>query len=537
MSGWLPESLSLRSGFRSESTWQRIRSGFSFGHCVLSVGTGKSVDSEPSQTGLIPSHNYVVADVREERGVQQLVLINPWRTTTAESSENTWTAGLRRALGDAEGPQTLVVNWDALPARFASLHVNWDPDVFDFSDTAHLSASPASSSAPSSAPSKHRHSMHLRLQIEANPSLPSEVWLLLARHTSSPLEKGEYIGIVASKALGEAGQADERLRLDVGSSMHDNLYDLYRFLPEPGATCYDLLVSHEGSASEFAFTLRAFSNCRVKVAGGPPPLPYATTGAWTTATAGGNHTCHSFFINPQYAVKLAPLPTQPGAKATLEIVGETDKDSPINVKLLYRNGARVADFESRDVLAGASTYAYGRDSCSAREVTPGTYTLVVSSFQPRHFADFSLAIKSSLPVEVAPVPPEGAGMYARQVKGAWAEGRNGGREEVRRNPRFALRVTKATSVKIRLQTPSEPRPIAVSIFTSSRTGEPERLIASSGAYSDAVCGAVLPLTRLEAAEHGYLVVPSTFHAGVHADFVVLLYADAPVTLAAVDEGV
>ncbi|GAA5826760.1 hypothetical protein JCM3770_001464, partial [Rhodotorula araucariae] len=90
--------------------------------------------------------------------------------------------------------------------------------------------------------------------------------------------------------------------------------------------------------------------------------------------------------------------------------------------------------------------------------------------------------------------------------------------------------------RIRLQTPAEPRAIAISLFSSSPSGEAGRLIASSGAYTDAVCGTVLPLTRLEPAAHDYLVVPSTFHAGVHADFVLLSYADAPVTLALVEEG-
>lgn len=159
----------------------------------------------------------------------------------------------------------------------------------------------------------------------------------------------------------------------------------------------------------------------------------------------------------------------------------------------------------------------------------GSYTLIVSSFQPRHLAHFSLVLRSSLTVELAPVPPEGAGMYARQAKGAWADGCDGGKGELRRNPRFVLRVSRPTNVKcapslslslslphpcdeltrlsrstcrIRLQTPAGPRPIAVSLFSTSRAGEPLQQVASSGAYSDAVCGVVLPLTRLEPAEQG-----------------------------------
>lgn len=77
----------------------------------------------------------------------------------------------------------------------------------------------------------------------------------------------------------------------------------------------------------------------------------------------------------------------------------------------------------------------------------GSYTLVVSSFQPQHLADFSLSLASSIPLEVMPIPAEGAGMYTRQAKGAWEEGLDGGREKLLRNPRFGLQLTKPTSVK------------------------------------------------------------------------------------------
>lgn len=63
--------------------------------------------------------------------------------------------------------------------------------------------------------------------------------------------------------------------------------------------------------------------------------------AWTSTTAGGNHSCASFFSNPQFCVKLSAPPGSSSAKAELEVVGETAKDSPINLKLLLRAGQRV----------------------------------------------------------------------------------------------------------------------------------------------------------------------------------------------------
>lgn len=64
-------------------------------------------------------------------------------------------------------------------------------------------------------------------------------------------------------------------------------------------------------------------------------------GAWTATTAGGNHTCHAFYRNPQYLVKLAPPTSRTEGQRRIEVVAETDKETPINVRLLYANGERV----------------------------------------------------------------------------------------------------------------------------------------------------------------------------------------------------
>ncbi|GAA5859581.1 hypothetical protein JCM8547_006151 [Rhodosporidiobolus lusitaniae] len=533
MSGWLPESIALRTGFRSESTWTRIFGAFRLGKCVLTVGTGKETDEALSSAGLVPSHNYAVVDLRERNGKREIVLVNPWRNATRPTADS-WTTGLREALDDEEEdhPGALVADWETLPAHFASIHLNWDPAVFDHSSTVHISASPSSTPSVSS---KHRHSTRLRLQLDSQPSFSSEVWLFLARHSSNPLGKDEYIGLTVSSSNGSSA-APMQLKLEDTSSMTDNLFFLYRFLPEPSTFIYDLAISHEGTSASFSFTLQAFSNIKHKLEDGPTPLPYSVSlqGSWSGSTAGGNHTCCTFLNNPQYVVKLSPPPnTSPAAQAAargeLEVVAEMGKDTPVNVKLLYAGGKRVGDFEDRDIVAGASTYSYGLDSLRKTALSPGSYTLILSSFSPLHSAPFSFSVRSSLPVEVTPIPPEGAGMYARTVKGCWEEGCDGGREERGRNPRFRLRVSKRTTVKIRLQLPFEPKPSALFLYTATSSGELGELVASTLPYADPVCGVVLEVVRLEPREEGYLVLPSTYSAGVHARFQILLYADAPVS--------
>jgi hypothetical protein len=49
----------------------------------------------------------------------------------------------------------------------------------------------------------------------------------------------------------------------------------------------------------------------------------------------------------------------------------------------------------------------------------GTYTLVVSAFEPGQTGRFVLDVESSAAVTISPIPAEGAGMFARSIEGVW----------------------------------------------------------------------------------------------------------------------
>ncbi len=51
--------------------------------------------------------------------------------------------------------------------------------------------------------------------------------------------------------------------------------------------------------------------------------------------------------------------------------------------------------------------------------TEGDFTLVVSAFSPTHIGEFSLLVCSSRWVEIDPIPQEGAGMFAKTMRGEW----------------------------------------------------------------------------------------------------------------------
>lgn len=53
-------------------------------------------------------------------------------------------------------------------------------------------------------------------------------------------------------------------------------------------------------------------------------------------------------------------------------------------------------------------------------VAAGTYTVIVSTFEPGATAAYTLNVESSSPVSLESVPAEGAGMFSRTINGAWS---------------------------------------------------------------------------------------------------------------------
>ena len=49
----------------------------------------------------------------------------------------------------------------------------------------------------------------------------------------------------------------------------------------------------------------------------------------------------------------------------------------------------------------------------------GEYTLVVSAFEPRQQGPFELSVRSARAFSLEHIPPEGAGMYTKAMRGAW----------------------------------------------------------------------------------------------------------------------
>jgi calpain-7 len=70
------------------------------------------------------------------------------------------------------------------------------------------------------------------------------------------------------------------------------------------------------------------------------------------------------------------------------------------------------------VIKDSGTYNYGFGMCEA-QLRPGTYTVVVSSFEPGVLGPYKLQVECAQPFEVKAIPQEGAGMFSKRVQGRW----------------------------------------------------------------------------------------------------------------------
>lgn len=161
-------------------------------------------------------------------------------------------------------------------------------------------------------------------------------------------------------------------------------------------------------------------------------------------------------------------------------------------------------------------------------VDAGTYTVLVSSWEREAVGAYTLVAECSAPLTLAPIPQEGAGMYARTVHGRWDASTAGGRPSGNKyaaNPVVELTLPAATSVMGRLYLP-HPAPVPVNITLFRRavgaTGIGEQ-VATSGPYTEATSGVALPRTKLSPGV--YLLIPSTYEGGMEAAWVLDVWGD------------
>ncbi|KAI0774825.1 hypothetical protein BD413DRAFT_603407 [Trametes elegans] len=533
LAGWIPEHVDMRSSdFQAEKSWMRIAEGYQSGHCVLTLGTGERVLDTGLPLRLLPAHCYAVIGVHDDGDDRRLTIFDPWVRPTHDDSQD----GARMSHGGVH-----EVSWDTVCNHFDGIYFSWSPELFRHQLTFHgclLLLFCLCSYAHTHLMSASHFQGQLRLQTSGAEQSVS-VWLQLTRHVRSHRSGSsgaEYISLSAQGGGGEGLTANRDVLSTEGQ--YTNAPHVLVRTTISTDELLTFVASYEGEREDVGFTITAYTNAPATWVHAPARAPYSKDleGAFTQKSAGGNHTYPSYYLNPQYHLRVLPRAEREvrDAKTALTVTLRGDRHIPMNVTLAWSQGERVNELGHNDLALSSGPYSYGYALASGR-VPPGDYTLIVSAFEPRHVGKFALRVQSSDQFELTPVPHEGAGMFSKVVRGAWTDGTAGGGPSFgsyATNPAYEIHVPTASQLQFRLRL-AQPRPSAslnLTIFpaplgSAKGTGAGAGThVATSGPYSDATAGAVVPQTAFPAGR--YLAVPSTYSPGVRAEFVLVLYSSA-----------
>ncbi|KAG1746435.1 hypothetical protein EDB19DRAFT_1894215 [Suillus lakei] len=528
LTGWIPEHIDLRSAsFERERTWSRIMAGFPRGDCMMTVGTNDKTALNIHSVKLLPSHDYAVTGIKE-------------------TDDERWVTLLDSRICS---PEFLDMRWDDICASFEGLYISWNPSLFGSCVTFHGSWQPENSEdlprgtsrpttlAPTSNTTSNEHSN------SNSNSTETEIWILLTRHLRDTHRTSEYIAI--------------NVQEDDMSNYTNSTHVLSRIKTSQFQTqtsgSLSLLACYDGQFEEVGFTVTAFAASSDVVLSWDtrvPPARYMQKidGALTNRTAGGNCTHPTYMVNPQYHLRVHSASTSTSIdkrpststgidkrpstsvdiqnnKTQVTLTAQSTRDISLNVTAVWSQGERISELSQKEVVAHSGPYTYGHARVAA-DLAPGDYTVVLSAFEPDQTGKFTLKVESPSQFEIKAIPQEGAGMYVKTVRGEWDSMTAAGgpsQNRYHRNPVYEVTIPSASEFGARLQLLARAPGVStnLSLFPSS-SANLQRCIASSGPYSDALSGVDIPKRSICPGK--YYLVPSTYHAGVHAQFRVIVYS-------------
>ncbi|CCM05215.1 uncharacterized protein FIBRA_07425 [Fibroporia radiculosa] len=545
LTGWIPEPLDLRSAnIQRERLWARLFDGFSKGYCLLTVGTGDGVIAplEPSLR-LIPTHCYAVIDVRNDHGRRQLTILDSW-LHDEPSDQDGYVAndGSTSTQTGPDSSKTFDLPWDSVCNIFDGVYLSWDPGIF----RRHIRFHGTWKARSPSLEEENRTSSYFRLQLRAHIDQAIQggqaLWLQLSRHAVDTSRTSEYISLLVNNDDDSGPMPIDVAAMGLKGEYTNSLHTLVRVQVTAADPVLNIIAAYDGHFNDVGFTVTAYSNTNISWVEDIPEAMNTKEidGAFTSKTAGGNHSYPTFMDNPQYHLRLFPdksLRTNNGGniKAPTSVVLQGPRDVPLNLSLVWSQGERITEMGHNEVAATSGPYSYGYSHIS-QDLQVGDYTLIASTFEPHHQGSFQLRVNSPFRFELVPIPQEGAGMFSRVFRDAWTIENAGGGPSSRKyatNPAYEIQLEAPTQLKIRLQlSDSAPRvAVNVSIFHPRSMGG--ALIATSGPYSDALAGVVTPHVTLQPGT--YLCIPSTYHPGVQRAYKLLVYSTIAVKVSVAEK--
>ncbi|KAL6822122.1 hypothetical protein J3E69DRAFT_357195 [Trichoderma sp. SZMC 28015] len=492
LTGWIPEQLFLqREDFDIDEVWNRIKTAYDMGDVVITLGTGHVSTEEEDIMGLVGEHDYAVQDLDSSN--RKFLVKNPCDE-------------------DADPPSagTLWLAIEDIAQHFESMYLNWNPALFSHRQERHFAWD---------IPTKDFAASLVRNpQFSIISPTGGTVWILLSRHFADPeLEiarnKSGSLAAVASQ-LGYMSilvfdHQGKRVQLSDGATYCgpyvDSPQTLARIESRAGKA-YTVVIDQQAlPLPSYTFSLFIFSNGPVHVKEAEEKMTHFTeqSGCWNRRTAGGNSSCTTYFLNPQYKLSRA------NTVKTKDLVVSSGE---------YRRGCAIAELDMLEA---------------------GDYTLVCSTFEAQQMADFTLRIGSMTPITLEPIPADTAGKLRTPIS-PFTLGGEGQRWRV---PISASWVTRAV-VSIRSLPPLSETSyhdtrslpavmIRISIADASGS-EPRILAESKGGLEDS--GAIIRTPEFDIEptnpSHGpiYLVIESLWGHRAIQELCGDVFSDSPIQI-------
>ncbi|KAI4168036.1 MAG: hypothetical protein LQ343_006698 [Gyalolechia ehrenbergii] len=438
LNGWIPEQVFLQSDeVDREALWRRIMKAFEYGDVLITLGTGKTSESEAHSTGLPGEHDYAVINLEESSGKRLFLVKNPWSEGggwVVDTKSSVQCNSVDHKLQVCEGvsetereaqhsslqPGTFWMNINDVFQHFESLYLNWNPGLFAYREDVHFSWDISST-------------LGLWASFGSNPQYQIHskaggiVWLVLSRHfrssnqargnvkrnslTASAIDSG-FISLYLFQNKGD------KVYLTDSSIIRGPYVDSPNTLLKtelPASIPYTVVISEQKlDRSSHSFTLSAFSLQPLLVSEARDKYNYHTvrSGAWTSQTAGGNASSPDYFKNPQFSID---LPRLSDVSLLLELKFE---EFPIHVKLVWGDGRPVRFVNARDVLGDSGEYRKGHAFAEIPNVPAGRYTVVCSTFEQGQLGAFNLEIGTMSECMVQRILMRPAGQFVSRPKTA-----------------------------------------------------------------------------------------------------------------------
>ena len=414
------------------SLWLKIRRAFSYGDVLVTMGTGKLTEFEEEGMGLAGEHDYAILDMKEDRGQRLALVKNPWSKATVWKGSTAYTQFVdelkfkkpakETAVSPAPScelmPGTFWMNLNDIFQNFESMYLNWNPALFSCREDLHFTWDLATSRGPPG-------SFASNPQYEIRSSESCDVWVLLSRHFKSrknPLSgerSGEtntnrgFISLYADSNNGERiFKSDEA---SVRGPYVDSPNTLLKLELLP-ISSYTIVVSEQAlSKTSFAFTLSVFSSKPLDFKKAREKYTHCVFqhGAWTTTSSGGNASSSTYLCNPSFSTQLEAV-----SDMALLLEAE-DYNVCVHVKLIRAHRRSVNSITTRDIVGDSGEYTKGFALAEIKNVEPGTYTVVCSTFEPRQEGRFQLSVRTMRPCSVGRVLPATAGRLVSRLETAF----------------------------------------------------------------------------------------------------------------------